>query len=199
MKVLLVGASGTVGAAVGSALASRGHDLVRASRTSADHAVDLTDPGSIDLLVRSVGPVDAIACAAGGAPFGEWADLSRADWMRGLENKLLGQVELVRRGTAYVRPGGSFTLITGVLAREPVPTSSVASAVNGALEAWVRASALELWGRWRINAVSPTVLAESAQRYDALFPGHRPVPAADVASAYVRSIESTESGQVYCP
>lgn len=198
MKVLLVGASGTVGAAVRGALEARGHDVIAASRSSADHPVDLGDPGSIELLVRSAGPVDAIACAAGSVPFGPWDDLGRSEWMGGLENKLLGQVELVRQGTATVRPGGSFTLITGVLAREPVRTSSVASAVNGALEAWVRASALELGGRWRINAVSPTVLTESAEKYDAPFAGRRPVDAADVAAAYVRSIEGLETGRVFC-
>jgi hypothetical protein len=153
---------------------------------------------SIELPVRSVGTVDT-ACAARGVQFAEWADLTRSHWVHGFENWLLGQVELGRRGTSSVHPRGSFTRITGVPARKPARTSSVAAAINGVLDAWVRASAIELWGRWRINAVSPTVLTKFAQRYAALYPAHRPVRAADVTAACVHSIQGPESGRVVCP
>jgi enoyl-ACP reductase-like protein len=133
----------------------------------------------------------------GSTPFGPWDQMDRNAWMAGVTNKLLGQVELVRQGTRVVREGGSFTLISGILAREPIRTGSVASAVNGALEAWVAASAGELWGQYRINAVSPTVLTESREKYAGTFPGFPTVDGADVAAAFVRSVESMDTGQVY--
>ena len=92
---------------------------------------------------------------------------------------------------------GSFTLITGILARQQIRTGAVASLVNGALESFVRAAAVELPGRQRINAVSPTVFTEALDVYGSYFPGFLPVPVRDAAAAYVRSIEGSQTGQVY--
>lgn len=197
MKILHVGASGTVGDAVGRALQARGHEVVAAHRKSETHPVDITDPESIRELLAGLGDLDAIVSTAGGTPFGPWDELGRDDFRAGLENKLLGQVELVRQGTSVVRSGGSFTLITGITAREPVREGSIAAAVNGALESWVRATAGELWGRFRINAVSPTVLTESREDYASIFPGFPCVDGDRVGDAYVRSVESMETGAVY--
>lgn len=197
MKILHVGATGTVGNAVGDALRGRGHEVIAAHRGSDDFGVDITDPDSIARLLGRVGEIDALVSSAGTTPFGAWDELDRDHWYAGLNSKLLGQVELVRQGTRVVRPGGSFTLITGILGREPIRGGSIAAAFNGALEAWVRASAGELWGRYRINAVSPTVLAESREKYAQAMPGYPVVSSADVGQAYVRSVESMETGQVY--
>ena len=197
MKILHVGASGTVGDAVGRALRASGHDVVAAHRKSETHPVDITDPESIRELLAGLSDLDAIVSTAGGTPFGPWEQLGRDDFRAGLDNKLLGQVELVRQGTRVVRGGGSFTLITGITAREPVREGSIAAAVNGALESWVRASAGELWGRFRINAVSPTVLTESRADYASIFPGFPFVDGERVGDAYVRSVESMETGAIY--
>ncbi|MCP2261172.1 Enoyl-(Acyl carrier protein) reductase [Streptoalloteichus tenebrarius] len=196
MRILLVGASGTLGGAVRSALLDR-HEVVTASRSGADHRVDITDPDSIDALYRAVGRVDAVACTAGSVPFRPLTELTREDFLNGVVDKLLGQVELVRRGVEAVSPGGSFTLVTGVLSHDPIRTGSVASLVNGALDSFVRAAAIELPDGRRINAVSPTVLSESAEKYADFFPGFPPVPAAQAAMAYVKSIEGAQTGQVY--
>ncbi len=96
-----------------------------------------------------------------------------------------------------VRSGGSFTVVSGVLARDHTVTGAVASAVNGALESWVRAAAIELGGDRRINAVSPTVLEESLDVYGDRLPGFSPAPMAAVARAYLRSIEGAGTGAVY--
>lgn len=196
MKILLVG-TGAVGSAASEALTARGHEVVVAHRSSADYPIDLTEPDSIQRVLDKVGPLGAAVCSAGTTPYAPWDDLDRDAWMTGINSKLLGQVELVRRATGVVREGGSFTVITGILAREPIRTGSVAAAVNGALEAWVVASAGELWGRYRINAVSPTVLTESADKYADAFPGYPTVDASVVGQAFVRSVESMETGQIY--
>lgn len=197
MKILLVGSSGTIGSAVAVGLARRGHDVIGAHTSSAEFPVDLADTESIQRLLNQVGELDAVACAAGRTPYAEWSDLDRNDWMSGIDNKFLGQVELVRRATKNVLPGGSFTVISGILARQPIRTGTVGTAMNCAIEGWVRASASELWGRFRINAVSPTLLRESVPKFGRVFPGFPPTTASDVAGAYVRSIESFETGQIY--
>lgn len=197
MRILHVGATGVVGRAAGKALRDRGHDVISAHRNSSDHPVDVTDPESIRSLLAGVGELDAVVSTAGHTPFGAWDELDREKILAGLNNKFLGQVELVRQATGVVRNGGSFTLTSGILGREPVRNGSVAAAINGALEAWVRASAGELWGRHRINIVSPTVLAESREAYASAMPGYPAVADAEVGLTFVRSVESMDTGQVY--
>lgn len=199
MRILHVGATGTVGSAVGNALRHRGHDVISAHRGSDRHPVDVTDPGSIGRLLEQVGELDAVVSTAGHTPFGSWDSLDREKILAGLNDKFLGQVELVRQGTRVVREGGSFTLTSGILGREPVRNGSVAAAINGALEAWVRASAGELWGRYRVNVVSPTVLTESREAYATAMPGYPAVDSAEVGNAFVRSVESMETGRIYIP
>lgn len=60
----------------------------------------------------------------------------------------------------------------------------------------MRAAAIEIAPQ-RINAVSPTVFTEALDVYGDLFPGMGSVPLADVAQAYVRSIEGQQTGQIY--
>lgn len=199
MRILHVGASGSVGAAAGDGLRARGHEVISAHRSSEDHPVDITDAESIRALMDKVGEVDALVSTAGKTPFGVWDELDRSQMMDGLDNKFLGQVELVRQGTSIVRDGGSFTLTSGILGRAPVRNGAVAAAINGALEAWVVASAGELWGRYRINIVSPTVLDVSAEAYANAMPGFTPVSSTAVGDAFVRSVESMETGHIYVP
>jgi NAD(P)-dependent dehydrogenase (short-subunit alcohol dehydrogenase family) len=195
VRVLVVGASGRLGSAVVSALSER-QEVVAASR-SGEHFVDLTNPASIAGLFTAVGPVDAVACTAGKTPYGALTELSSDQWLAGVRDKLLGQVELVRLGMGHVADGGSFTLVSGILSEQPVPTSPIASTVDGGVDAFVRSAAIELLPRGlRINAVSATVFAEARDAYGAMFPGATPVPVAEAAAAYVASIEGSATGQV---
>jgi NAD(P)-dependent dehydrogenase (short-subunit alcohol dehydrogenase family) len=195
MRILVVGASGLLGSAVVAALSDR-HEVLAASR-SGEYPVDVNDPTSIAALYRRTGPLDAVACAAGKTPFAPLAELTREQLVAGLTDKLLGQVELVRQGMAQVADGGSFTLVSGVLSHDPVRTGLVAGTVNGGVDAFVRNAAVELPRGQRINAVSATVFEEAWAAYGPFFPGHRPVPVAEVARAFVKSIEGPATGQIY--
>jgi NAD(P)-dependent dehydrogenase (short-subunit alcohol dehydrogenase family) len=194
MKVLVVGASGRLGRAVVAALADR-HEVVEASRSSA-HFVDLRNPASIATLYSSVDTVDAVVCTAGKTPYGALTELTSEQWLAGVRDKLLGQVELVRLGIDHVSDGGSFTLVSGILSVQPVRTSGVASTVDGAIDAFVRSAAIELPRGLRVNAVSATVFEEAWDAYGPMFPGATPIPVADAARAYVKSIEGAGTGQV---
>jgi NAD(P)-dependent dehydrogenase (short-subunit alcohol dehydrogenase family) len=196
MRILVVGASGTLGKAVTAALEERGHDVLEASRSS-EHFVDLTERSTIDDLFRVIGTVDAVACTAGVTPFLPFAELTSEDFNTGINDKLLGQVELVRRGLPHVEDRGSFTLVSGVTATDPIVTGAVASLVNGGLDAFVHAAAIEMPRGIRINAVSPTALEEAWDLYAPYFPGHRPVRAAEAGRAYVKSIEGAQTGRTY--
>jgi NAD(P)-dependent dehydrogenase (short-subunit alcohol dehydrogenase family) len=196
MKIILIGAAGTLGRAVQQALAPR-HDLIRAGRQGADVQVDITQLTSIQAMFERTGPVDAVVAAAGQLHFGSLGDFTEAQYAIGLNDKLMGQVRLVMAGQHVLRDGGSFTLVSGVLSHDPIPWGSSASMVNGALESFVQAAAIELPRGQRINAVSPTLFVESSEAYGPYFPGFKPVPVADAARAIVKSVEGRQTGQVY--
>src|SRR4029078_12452848 len=160
MRVIVVGATGTIGTPLAAALAER-HEVVRVGNRNGDFQVDVADKGSIERLFQDVGPFDALVSLAGGARFKPIGELTDEDFAFSLSRKLMGQINLVRGGLPHVRDGGSFTLTSGVLTTEPVPGSSAISVVNGGLEAFARAAALEMQRGVRINVVSPPWATET--------------------------------------
>lgn len=196
MRILIVGSTGLLGSALVKTLTSRGHEVLQASRTS-DFRVDIADPASIAELYGATGPVDAVACAAGSAPMAPLTELSYEDFQSGFSNKLSGQVELVRQGIKVVADGGSFTLVSGITAYDPIRNGAVLSAVNGALDGFVCGAAVEMPRGLRINSVSATIFSEAVGQYGDDFPGFASASTSDVARAFVKSIEGVQTGQTY--
>ena len=196
MRILLIGASGTIGGAVAEELGRR-HEIVAAGRSSGDVRMDITDADSIRSGLAEAGPIDALVCAAGTVKFAPLAEMDPADYELGLRDKLMGQVNLVLIGREHIADGGSFTLTTGILDRDPIVAGSSASMVNGAVNAFVRAAAIELPRGQRINAVSPGVIEEAMPDYAPFFRGFEPVPAARAGLGYAKSVEGAQSGQIY--
>lgn len=196
MKIILIGASGTIGKAVEHELRER-HEIIRAGRNSGDLQVDITDTASIRHLFEQTGPFDALISTAGNVHFGALEELDDSHYAIGLKDKLMGQVNLVLIGREFANDGASFTLTSGVLSEDPIRHGSSASMVNAALDGFVRGAAIELPRGLRINSVSPTVLQESLPGYAPYFRGFKAVPAATVALAYAKSAEGHQTGQVY--
>lgn len=195
VRILVVGASGMIGQAVVAELQSR-HEIVTAGRSTGDVRLDLTDAGSIRAGYRAAGRLDAVVCTAGHVTFKVLAEMTAADYDVGIRDKLMGQVNLVLLGREHLADGGSFTLTGGVLDRDPIAQGSSASMVNGALNAFALAAAIELERGLRINVVSPGILTESMGAYAPYFRGFEPVPAARVALAYSKSVEGRLTGRV---
>ena len=196
MKIILVGASGTIGQAIDRELRER-HDIVRVGRNSGELQVNIADPASIRRLFEQTGPFDALISAAGNAHFGALEELSAKEFAVGLDDKLMGQINLVLIGREFANDGASFTLTSGVLSEDPIRYGAAVSTVNAALDGFVRAAAIELPRGLRINGVSPTILEESLPAYGPFFRGFKAVPAATVALAYAKSAEGRQTGQVY--
>jgi NAD(P)-dependent dehydrogenase (short-subunit alcohol dehydrogenase family) len=192
MRIIVVGATGTIGKAVVKALAGR-HEVVQVGHRGGEYQVDLADKGSIERLFESVGAFDALVAAAGQAKFGALDGLSDQDFQFSLFHKLMGQVNLVRLGLPHVNEGGSFTLTSGVLNREPIPGSSALALVNGALEGFASAAALDLPREVRINVISPPWVSETLEAMGR--DGAAGLPAAQVARAYVESVEGYRTGE----
>jgi len=196
MKVLIVGASGIIGRAVSSELGQR-HEVITAGRNSGDVRLDITDSDSIRAAFAEAGPVDAVVSTSGTVKFAPFAELDSAGYEIGLRDKLMGQVNLVLIGRDSISDGGSFTLTTGTLDRDPIVAGSSASMVNGAINAFVMAAAIEMPRGQRINAASPGVIEEAMEAYAPFFRGFEPVPAARAALAYSKSVEGARTGIVF--
>lgn len=195
MRIMVVGAAGDIGQSACKALGAR-HDIVTVGRSSGAFQVDLADPASVNELFKKVGPIDAVVSCAGDVTFAPLDDLDQESFMVGLRQKVMGQVNLVLLGLKAIADGGSFTLTSGVLDRDPVRMGTNAATANGALAGFVRSAAIEMPRGLRINVVSPGMLDVSAERYGEWFRGHKPVSSLDVGLAYSKCVEGALTGQV---
>ncbi|MFO1122168.1 MAG: short chain dehydrogenase [Hyphomicrobiales bacterium] len=195
MRILIIGATGAVGSAAAAELGRR-HEILRAGRSAGDVTVDLMNEASIREMFKKAGKLDAVVATAGHTHFGPLSKMTGADFRKGLDDKLMGQINLVLIAQHVLNDGGSITLTSGVLDRDPIRQGANAAAVNGALGAFVKSAALELERGIRINAVSPGLLDVSAKKYDGFFPGHEPVSSARVGLAFAKSVEGGLTGQV---
>src|SRR6266487_4030049 len=100
MKIVVVGATGTIGKFVVAALQGR-HDVVKVGNRGGDHRVDITDTNSIRALFMAIG----------------------------LQSKLMGQINLVLIGRDHINDNGSFTLTSGLLNHDPIRYGAAASLV----------------------------------------------------------------------
>ena len=196
MKIVVVGASGTLGKALVEHLGQE-NELVQVAKSQGEYRLDITDGNSIKALFERVGKVDAIVSVTGNLHFGALEEMTAQNFSLGLNDKLLGQVNLALIGQHYLNKGGSITLTSGIVSEEPIIGGCNATTVNAAIEGFVRAAAIELKNGMRINAVSPSVVTESLDVYGPFFPGYESVSAKRVAMAFQRSLEGPLSGQTF--
>ena len=191
MNGLLIGASGTIGNAVGQLFRQQGHTLMTASR-STQPGVDFTDLTSIDAFYGQIGELDAILIVGGDAAFGPLDQLTNSQIELSLSSKLMGQINMARKGIAKLRPNGVLVLTGGMLAYSPWPATSMVAMVNAGLEGFVRAAAMEMTQGRRLVIVHPPLVAETAGSFG-LDKTQYPT-AATVARAYLEAVESGQNG-----
>ena len=192
MKIVVLGATGTIGKAVAELLQSKGHEVIAASR-STNPSVNISDPSSIDHFYEQIGEVDAIVSVAGEAAFVALDKLTDEQIQLSLNSKLLGQVNMVRKGLTKLRPNGVAVITGGFLAYKPAPQTAMIAMVNAGLEGFAKAAALDLTEGRRILIVHPPWVAETAEIL-----GMDPSPwpnAAETAEAYLTAVESTKTGE----
>jgi NAD(P)-dependent dehydrogenase (short-subunit alcohol dehydrogenase family) len=194
MKVIVFG-TGTIGSAVAKLLKEHGNEVVSVGRKSGDYRADLSDKESLKKLFASIGPFDAVANAAGDVFPGPFEELTDDQWAKSIAGKGMGQINLVRVALPHIADKGSFTLISGILSDEYMQGGTLGTTINCMAEGFVKAAAVELPRGVRINCISPTVLTESVA-YHAYFIGFTPVPATEVALAYLRAISHPITGRV---
>ncbi|MBV7269314.1 short chain dehydrogenase [Winogradskyella luteola] len=195
MKVLIIGGNGTIGKKVSEKLSEK-HKVIIAGRNSGDVTVDFSEVSSIKNMFDSVGKLDAIVAIAGDAKWDKLDNLTEEDFYIGIKSKMMGQVNVVRIGKDYLNSNGSITLSTGILADDPVDMTTSAAMVNGAINSFAKAVALELEDGKRINVVCSDLVEDSFEKYAAYFPGNTPVPMHKIVDGYVKSIEGRITGRI---
>ncbi|WP_405202834.1 short chain dehydrogenase [Dokdonia sp. LLG6352-1] len=195
MKILIIGGNGTIGKTI-TAHFSKEDEVIVAGRSSGDVTVDIASADSIIKMFETVGTVDAIINVAGDAKWDTFDNLSEEDFYIGIKSKMMGQVNLVRLGRKYLNDGGSITLTTGILADEPVYMTTSAAMVNGAIQSFVMAVALELDRGLRVNVVSADLVEDAFEKYKDFFPGNTPVPMDKVVGGYIKSVKGKINGAV---
>ena len=85
------------------------------------------------------------------------------DYDVGMRSMLMGQLNVTRIGTEFIRDGGSITLTSGVGGRVPVGGTTSISLVSPAIEGFVRAAALELPRRHPHQCRFPAVADRDAR------------------------------------
>jgi NAD(P)-dependent dehydrogenase (short-subunit alcohol dehydrogenase family) len=196
MKIVVIGAAGTIGAAVAAALEANKHEVIRASRRLAPR-VDISDPQSIRQFFAEVKDLDGVVSCAGDARFAPLDKLTDEDLLYSVNNKLMGQVNLIRAALPVLHEKGSITVTSGVLSKFPMIGSGAVSMVNAGLEGFTRVAALEATRGVRVNVVSPGWVKETMVRF-----GMDPASgkaAIDVARAYVEAVEGSMNGHTIEP
>jgi NAD(P)-dependent dehydrogenase (short-subunit alcohol dehydrogenase family) len=118
--------------------------------------VDVTSEDQVRRMLANTGRLDHVVVTAADAA-GAYAPLAdfHLDAARAvIDTKLLGPWLVAKHAGPYLAPGASITFTSGIAAYRPGPGASMIATVNGALEALVRALALEL-APTRVNVVSP--------------------------------------------
>lgn len=193
MKIILIGATGTIGQKVHERL-KENHEVISVGFKEGDYQVDIGDKNSIQNLFDQIGEVDAVISTTGLSAFAPLGELTDEQFSLGWNNKLMGQINILRVGQSYVREGGVILLTSGMLANEPMPGSASTSAANGALNSFVKAASLDLGNTLRINAVSPIFVKETMEMMG--MDSSDGMSATDTAKAYQSALEGSMTGEV---
>lgn len=169
---MVVGGTSGIGFAVAETATRDGAAVVVASRRqeSVDAALrrlpagaegqplDATDETAMRAFFERIGAFDHLVYTAGESLLMvSVAESDLAQARRFLDTRLWGAYAAVKYAAPVIREGGSVVLTTGTAGRRPLPGTSVAASLCGAMESLTRALALEL-APLRVNAVSPGVV-----------------------------------------
>ena len=109
MKVVVIGATGIIGRSIVSELSPR-HEIIEVGKSRSALSVDVLDAASVQRLFAKIGTFDAVVTAVGNVHFGPLATMTPDEFRIGLNDKLMGQINVVLAARDLMADGGSFTL-----------------------------------------------------------------------------------------
>lgn len=159
--VVVVGATGVLGAGIARHLAARGarvsaivrdHTRLDGSSVSQYALADVTDHGSLRTAITSVAPFDGFVNATGVVAFGNVADLDDTTLAQLFAVNAIAPLVMLRECSKLLSDEGFFVSISGVVATHPVGGMAAYSASKAAAWAAMSAASRELRRR-RIDVI----------------------------------------------
>lgn len=159
--VVVVGATGVLGASIARQLAAQGarvsaivrdHTRLDGASVSQYALADVTDTEALRTAVASVAPFDGFVNATGVVAFGNVADLDDATLARLFAVNSIAPLVMLRECATLLADGGFFVNISGVVATQPVGGMAAYSASKAAAWAAVSAASRE-FRRRRIDVI----------------------------------------------
>eukprot|EP00933_Yihiella_yeosuensis_P043570 TRINITY_DN38429_c0_g1_i1.p1 TRINITY_DN38429_c0_g1~~TRINITY_DN38429_c0_g1_i1.p1 ORF type:complete len:243 (-),score=53.40 TRINITY_DN38429_c0_g1_i1:107-778(-) len=195
---LIVG-SGNLGAAVAEKLRAKGVEVRMASRSSQDVKLDMSSGESIRSLDTTLGAasIDHVIVCAGTSTFGTLANFDAQSWEQNVTGKLLSVTQLVLALTTelkLLKDKGSITITTGQAATTVNKLWPGIATNNAGLNAFVTNAGIDLPRGIRLNACSPCLVTETAEK--AGLPTAGSVKAADAADVYLELIFGAQTAVV---
>lgn len=174
-RVIVIGAGSGIGRCVAVAASEAGASVVLAGRKQESleataallkgprevRVLDASVEAQVAAFFESVGPFDHLVSTTSQGASGPITEMGAASVERAFAAKLWAPIFLVKHAAARIAPEGSFTFFSGFRAWKPAPGTSITSLVNGGLEAFTKAMAVEL-APVRLNAISPGVVDSGA-------------------------------------
>lgn len=194
MKILVIGGTGIIGKAVVELL-SKDHEVIAIGKNGGEYQLDIEDKSAITKMFEDFKDIDGIISATGMAGVGPLHQLTDADFKLAVNNKLMGQVNLLREGLKHVNDNGFILLTTGAASHTPFPGGSAITLACAGLEGFVKAVEFEKDRNIRINVVRPAMVTESMELYKLDVPFS--VSASDTARVYQAITQLDESGKMY--
>lgn len=163
-RVVVVGGTAGIGAAIARGAAAQGAAVIVAGRRGGNpvpggptgiesRAIDIGSEASIRAFFATLGPVDHLVVTAAFVRPGPFRSGALEDARASFEGKFWSQYLCAQ----HVQVSRSILLFSGAYSRRPQPGVSIIAAVNGAIEALGRALAVEL-APVRVNVVSPGLI-----------------------------------------
>ncbi|MDA2993578.1 MAG: SDR family NAD(P)-dependent oxidoreductase [Actinomycetota bacterium] len=151
--IVIIGATGVLGAHLAIKLASEGsavsaivRDSTRLNSASVtNHAVaDITDSSSLRAALTSLAPFDGVINAAGVVAFGTVAQLDDATLANLFAVNAIAPIVALRESTPHISEGGFFLNISAVVALQPMAGMAAYSASKSAVWGAMTAATREL-------------------------------------------------------
>lgn len=152
-KILIVGATGVLGAELAAQLTAAGASVSAIVRdasaldpaTVSAHAIaDITDSSALTAAFAELASFDGVINAAGVVAFGPIAELDDATLAQLFATNTIAPIVMLREGSRHIAEGGFFANITAVVAQQPMAGMAAYSASKAGIWGAMTGAAREL-------------------------------------------------------
>ena len=152
-KILIVGATGVLGAELASQLSAAGASVSAIVRSAATldqttvtaHAIaDITDSSALSSAFATLAPLDGVINAAGIVAFGPIAELDDETLAQLFAINTIAPIVMLSERSRHIAEGGFFANITAVVAQQPMAGMAAYSASKAGIWGAMTGAAREL-------------------------------------------------------